>query len=64
MIVHPTLRTGNSRMLRPNLKDYMACSVNPIDAKVRRGVYDDYPDYYERVPRPYQIIGFDGAGTI
>jgi NADPH:quinone reductase-like Zn-dependent oxidoreductase len=51
-------------MLRPNLKDYMACSVNPIDAKVRRGVYDDYPDYYERVPRPYQIIGFDGAGTI
>ncbi|KIW61871.1 hypothetical protein PV05_01942 [Exophiala xenobiotica] len=25
---------------------------------------DDYPDYYDRVPRPFQIFGFDGAGII
>jgi NADPH:quinone reductase-like Zn-dependent oxidoreductase len=41
-----------------------ACSVNPVDTKVRKGTYDDYPGYSERVPRPYQIIGFDGSGTI
>jgi len=41
-----------------------ACSVNPVDTKVRGGVYDDYPDYYERSPRPYQICGFDAAGVI
>ena len=38
--------------------------MNPVDIKVRGGVYDDYPDYYDRVPRPYQIIGFDGSGTV
>lgn len=38
---------------------------------VRSHVYDDYPDYYDNVPRPspgeqggYQIIGYDGAGVI
>ncbi|KAJ5300053.1 hypothetical protein PENANT_c085G05496 [Penicillium antarcticum] len=41
-----------------------ACSVNPIDMKVRAGKYDDYPDYYSHVPRPYQICGFDGAGIV
>lgn len=47
-----------------------ACSVNPIDIKVRGHVYDDYPTYYDRVPTPrpgeggYQIIGFDGAGIV
>ncbi|KAH0000433.1 quinone oxidoreductase, partial [Aureobasidium melanogenum] len=47
-----------------------AASVNPIDMKVRAGVYDDYADYYDHVPKPkpgeggYQIIGFDGAGVI
>ncbi|CAK9188729.1 unnamed protein product, partial [Sphagnum troendelagicum] len=48
-----------------------ACSVNPIDVKVRGGVYDDYPDYYDRVEsmkesggEKYQILGFDGAGVI
>jgi zinc-binding alcohol dehydrogenase family protein len=41
-----------------------ACSVNPVDTKVRKGTYDDYPDYFSKVPKPYQIIGFDGAGTI
>jgi NADPH:quinone reductase-like Zn-dependent oxidoreductase len=25
-----------------------ACSVNPVDTKVRAGIYDDYPDYYDR----------------
>ncbi|KAF4959461.1 hypothetical protein FGADI_1682 [Fusarium gaditjirri] len=41
-----------------------ACSVNPIDHKVRSGTYDDAPDYYERVPKDFHIIGFDGAGVI
>ena len=41
-----------------------AVSVNPIDIKVRSGVYDDYPDYFERVPHPFQILGFDAAGIV
>ncbi|CAF0799269.1 unnamed protein product [Didymodactylos carnosus] len=47
-----------------------ACSVNPIDVKVRGGVYDDYPDYYDHVEpmkdgnEKYQILGFDGSGII
>ncbi|KAF9690613.1 hypothetical protein EKO04_011390 [Ascochyta lentis] len=41
-----------------------ACSVNPVDTKVRAGVYDDYPDYYERTPKPPQILGFDAAGVV
>lgn len=41
-----------------------AASVNPVDIKVRAGTYDDYPDYYTRVPRPNQICGFDGAGLV
>ncbi|KAJ4991213.1 succinyl-synthetase subunit [Stagonosporopsis vannaccii] len=41
-----------------------ACSVNPVDTKVRAGVYDDYPDYYDRAPKPPQILGFDGAGVV
>ncbi|CAF4122355.1 unnamed protein product [Adineta steineri] len=44
-----------------------ATSVNPIDVKVRGGVYDDYPDYFDRVPLnkdKYQILGFDSAGII
>ncbi|MCJ1236285.1 hypothetical protein MMC14_004264 [Varicellaria rhodocarpa] len=41
-----------------------ACSVNPVDVKLRGGIYDDYFDYYDRVPRPCQIIGYDGAGII
>ncbi|RMZ68459.1 quinone oxidoreductase [Pyrenophora seminiperda CCB06] len=41
-----------------------ACSVNPVDTKVRAGTYDDYPDYYERTPKLPQILGFDGAGVI
>ncbi|KAI1083773.1 quinone oxidoreductase [Whalleya microplaca] len=47
-----------------------AISVNPIDVKVRGGVYDDAPDYYERV-KPltqeapnFHIIGYDGAGIV
>lgn len=53
-------------------------SVNPIDIKVRKGTYDDAPgmssppcitmlmnaDFYERVPRPFHVIGPDGAGTV
>ncbi|KAL8832887.1 MAG: hypothetical protein Q9170_004689 [Blastenia crenularia] len=46
------------------LVEIKAASVNPIDIKVRAGVYDDYPDYFDRCPRPYQIMGFDGAGVI
>jgi zinc-binding alcohol dehydrogenase family protein len=41
-----------------------ACSVNPVDTKVRAGTYDDYPDYYTRTPALPQILGFDGAGVI
>ncbi|KAG5767232.1 hypothetical protein H9Q72_004682 [Fusarium xylarioides] len=41
-----------------------ACSVNPIDHKVRSGTYDDAPDYYDHVPKDFHIIGFDGAGVI
>ncbi|KAL1602945.1 hypothetical protein SLS59_004600 [Nothophoma quercina] len=41
-----------------------ACSVNPVDTKVRAGVYDDYPDYYDRAPKPPQILGFDAAGVV
>lgn len=38
--------------------------------KVRGHVYDDYPDYYDHVPKPrpgeggYQILGYDGAGIV
>ncbi|EMD64042.1 hypothetical protein GGP41_006499 [Bipolaris sorokiniana] len=41
-----------------------ACSVNPVDTKVRAGTYDDYPDYYDRTPSLPQILGFDGAGIV
>jgi len=41
-----------------------ACSINPVDTKVRAGTYDDYPDYFSRTPALPQILGFDGAGTI
>jgi zinc-binding alcohol dehydrogenase family protein len=41
-----------------------ACSINPVDTKVRAGTYDDYPDYYERTPSLPQILGFDGAGVV
>ncbi|CAI7621637.1 unnamed protein product [Penicillium viridicatum] len=41
-----------------------ACSVNPIDTKVRKGSYDDAPDYYKFVPKGFHIIAFDGAGTV
>lgn len=43
-----------------------ATSVNPIDIKVRKGVYDDAPDYYKKVAglKPYHCIGFDGAGIV
>ncbi|KAI5289589.1 hypothetical protein KEM54_003616 [Ascosphaera aggregata] len=44
--------------------DVRATSINPVDTKVRAHRYDDYPDYYDRVPRPFQILGFDGAGTV
>ncbi|KAF2119219.1 quinone oxidoreductase [Lophiotrema nucula] len=41
-----------------------ACSVNPVDTKVRAGVYDDYPDYYSRTPALPQILGFDASGIV
>ena len=49
-------------LTKPSVK---ACSVNPIDVKVRAHVYDDYPNYYEHVPKdPYQVLGYDGAGVV
>ncbi|KZZ91231.1 Alcohol dehydrogenase superfamily, zinc-type [Ascosphaera apis ARSEF 7405] len=41
-----------------------ATSINPVDTKARAGTYDDYPDYYDHVPRPFHILGFDGAGIV
>ncbi|PIG83023.1 quinone oxidoreductase [Aspergillus arachidicola] len=41
-----------------------AAAVNPIDTKVRNGTYDDAPDYYKFVPRPFHIMGYDGAGIV
>lgn len=45
-------------------------AVNPIDIKVRGGVYDDAPDYYDRV-KPltqdephFHVMGYDGAGVV
>ena len=39
-------------------------SVNPIDTTVRAGTYGDAPDYYSHVPRPFQVVGYDGAGVV
>ncbi|KAI9745927.1 MAG: hypothetical protein M1818_000608 [Claussenomyces sp. TS43310] len=41
-----------------------ACSVNPIDTKVRAGIYDDFTDYFDHVPPFPHIIGFDASGVI
>ncbi|KAI8712172.1 hypothetical protein NCS52_01314800 [Fusarium sp. LHS14.1] len=41
-----------------------ACSVHPIDTKIRAGIYDDAPDYYKFAPKGFHIIGYDGAGTV
>ncbi|KAI2631869.1 quinone oxidoreductase [Hypoxylon sp. NC1633] len=55
---------------RKLLVQVKAISINPIDMKVRGGVYDDPPDYYERVkslleePPNFHIIGYDGAGVV
>lgn len=44
--------------------------TNANTVQVRGHVYDDYPDYYDNVPKPrpgeggYQIIGFDGSGIM
>jgi len=46
------------------LVEVKACSVNPVDTKVRAGTYDDYPDYYDHTPALPQVIGFDGAGIV
>jgi len=42
----------------------LACSVNPVDNKIRMGGYDDDPEYYERCPCLPHIIGFEGAGVV
>ncbi|EMD00081.1 hypothetical protein BAUCODRAFT_30533 [Baudoinia panamericana UAMH 10762] len=58
-VPHPGKPQGHDLLIKVK-----ACSVNPVDTKVRAGSYDDYPDYYERVPSLPQIIGFDGAGIV
>jgi hypothetical protein len=40
---------GEFENVETQIERVRACSVNLVDTKVRRGVYDDYPDYYERV---------------
>ncbi|KAM0081661.1 hypothetical protein ACKRZS_006154 [Fusarium odoratissimum] len=49
---------------RDVLVKVQACSVNPIDVKIRAGIYDDAPDYYEFAPKGFHIIGYDGAGIV
>jgi zinc-binding alcohol dehydrogenase family protein len=55
---------------RQMLVQVKAISVNPVDTKIRKGNYDDAPDYYEHV-RPhtldsqgFHILGYDGAGIV
>ncbi|CAN9250592.1 unnamed protein product [Alternaria alternata] len=50
--------------LSNNIDRVKACSVNPIDTKIRGGTYDDAPDYYEHAPQGFHVIGYDGAGTV
>ncbi|KAK4960312.1 hypothetical protein LTR10_003206 [Elasticomyces elasticus] len=56
---HPGQPSGHDLLVK-----VLACSVNPVDTKVRGGVYDDYPDYYEHTPALPHIVGFDGAGVV
>jgi zinc-binding alcohol dehydrogenase family protein len=58
-IPKPSQPTGHDVLVQVK-----ACSVNPVDTKVRAGTYDDYPDYYERTPKLPQVLGFDAAGVI
>jgi hypothetical protein len=53
MIVHPTLSNGEFENVKTQFERVRARSVNAVGVKVRRGVYEDYPDYCERVPVPY-----------
>ncbi|OTB04188.1 hypothetical protein M426DRAFT_59082 [Hypoxylon sp. CI-4A] len=67
--VVPKLPKPTGRQLLVSVK---AISINPIDIKVRGGVYDDPPDYYQRPEvvaltqnEPnLHIIGYDGAGVV
>jgi NADPH:quinone reductase-like Zn-dependent oxidoreductase len=61
----PSSPTGRQMLVRVR-----AAAVNPIDIKVREGVYDDWPDYYEPV-KPltqdephFHVMGYDGAGVV
>jgi len=38
--------------------------VNPIDAKIRAGTYDDAPDYYAHVPTQFHIIAPEASGIV
>ncbi|ROW16077.1 hypothetical protein VPNG_01908 [Cytospora leucostoma] len=64
-IPRPPRPTGRQMLVRTR-----GVSVNPIDVKVRGGVYDDAPDYYERVGQltrdePHlHVMGYDGAGVV
>ncbi|KAF2156707.1 quinone oxidoreductase [Myriangium duriaei CBS 260.36] len=49
---------------RDLLVEVKAMSVNPIDCKVRAGTYDDAHDFYGHVPKPFHVIGPDGAGVV
>jgi len=51
MIVHPTLSNREFENVETQFERVRACSVNAVDVKIRRGVYEDYPDYDGRVPR-------------
>ncbi|KAL6917231.1 hypothetical protein FSST1_008726 [Fusarium sambucinum] len=60
-VPRPSKPTGRDVLVK-----VQACSVNPIDVKIRAGIYDDAPEknYYKFSPKGFHIIGYDGAGTI
>ncbi|EXK25208.1 hypothetical protein FOMG_18113 [Fusarium oxysporum f. sp. melonis 26406] len=58
-VPRPASPTGRDVLIKVE-----ACSVNPIDTKIRAGIYDDAPDYYKFAPKGFHIIGYDGAGTV
>ncbi|KAH6695698.1 chaperonin 10-like protein [Plectosphaerella plurivora] len=58
-VERPSAPTGRDVLVKVK-----ACSVNPIDTKIRGGIYDDAPDYYKFAPKGFHIIGYDGSGTV
>ncbi|TVY84068.1 Zinc-type alcohol dehydrogenase-like protein [Lachnellula suecica] len=58
-VPHPGKPSGRDLLIQVK-----ALSVNPIDTKIRAGTYDDAPDYYDHVPRPFHIIAPEASGIV